>query len=171
MEKHSLIIRPVELKDAGQINLLRRIPELAENMLALPSETIADNEDFIRKKTTDDHLFCAELIDEQGARLVGMAGLHIRKNMRMRHSAALGIMVHKDFHGRGIGRRLMETLLDLSDNWLMLKRVDLTVFTENERAIRLYESCGFIKEGLQKYAAIRNGSFADIYLMARYGKS
>ena len=33
----------------------------------------------------------------------------------------------------------MESLLDIADNWLILKRVELSVFTDNERAVRLYE--------------------------------
>ncbi|WP_347712974.1 hypothetical protein [uncultured Fretibacterium sp.] len=52
----------------------------------------------------------------------------------------------------------------------MLKRVELSVFTDNERAVRLYESLGFVVEGTKRYAAVKNGVHADEYLMARYGK-
>lgn len=86
----------------------------------------------------------------------------------MGQSAALGIMVHNDFHGKGVGKRLMETLTDLADNWLMLKRTDLTVFPDNHAAIKLYEKFGFIVEGTMKYAAIRRGKYADLLMMARY---
>ena len=50
----------------------------------------------------------------------------------------------------------------------MLKRVELSVFTDNERAVRLYESLGFVVEGTERFAAIRDGRYADEYLMARY---
>ena len=56
------------------------------------------------------------------------------------------------------------------DNWLMLKRVEISVFTDNGRAVRLYESLGFVVEGTKRYAAVKNGIHADEYLMARYGK-
>lgn len=46
----SLIIRPVEARDASDINVMRRLPELTENLLALPSETIVQNEDFIARQ-------------------------------------------------------------------------------------------------------------------------
>ena len=78
--------------------------------------------------------------------------------------------IYTDYQGRGIGRALMESLLDIADNWLMLKRVELSVFTDNERAVRLYESLGFVVEGTKRYAAVKNGVHADEYLMARYGK-
>lgn len=50
----------------------------------------------------------------------------------------------------------------------MLVRVELTAFVENEGAVKLYQSLGFQIEGTKKYAAIRNGKYADEYLMARY---
>jgi len=59
-------------------------------------------------------------------------------------------------------------VIDLADNWLKLVRLELTAFVENEGAVRLYQSLGFQIEGVKKYAAIRNGEYADEYLMARY---
>lgn len=169
-QKLSLVIRPVELRDAKDINILRRLPGIFENLLALPSETITQNEDFIAKQVAslDDHLFCAEIEQNDTTRVVGLAGLHVHKLPRQRHSAVLGIMVHGDFQGKGIGKKLMETLIDLADNWLMLKRIDLTVYPDNHAAIKLYEKFGFVVEGTMKYAAIRRGEYADILLMARY---
>lgn len=61
----------------------------------------------------------------------------------------------------------MNALLDLADNWLMLKRVQLTVFTDNERAIELYESLGFEREATLRGATAKGGKYADEYLMAR----
>ncbi len=37
----------------------------------------------------------------------------------------------------------MSEILDLADNWLMLVRIELGVFTDNEKAIKLYEKFGF----------------------------
>lgn len=68
----------------------------------------------------------------------------------------------------GIGKKLLEEILDIADNWLMLVRVELGVYTDNEKAIGLYKSLGFEKEGIKKYSAIRNGKYVDEYMMARY---
>jgi putative acetyltransferase len=75
--------------------------------------------------------------------------------------------VHDDFVGRGVGSALMKAVLDLADNWLDLRRVDLTVFTDNPNAIRLYEKSGFVKEGHFKQFAFRDGEYVDAYSMAR----
>ena len=49
----------------------------------------------------------------------------------------------------------------------MLIRLELTVFTDNERAIHLYESMGFQREGIRRKAAVRNGVYMDELAMAR----
>ncbi|MDF2521388.1 MAG: GCN5-related N-acetyltransferase, partial [Clostridia bacterium] len=85
-----------------------------------------------------------------------------------RHSASIGIMVHAGYQGKGIGSALFEKVIDIADNWLMLVRLELGVFVENERAVKLYKSFGFQIEGRRKYAAVRNGEYADEYMMARY---
>jgi putative acetyltransferase len=41
----------------------------------------------------------------------------------------------------------MQTVLDLADNWLMLVRVELEVFTDNVKAIHLYESWALRRRG------------------------
>ncbi|WP_299076079.1 GNAT family N-acetyltransferase [uncultured Fretibacterium sp.] len=153
-----------EDEDARDVHALRVMEGVRETILALPSERVSDTEEFIR--STKEHLMVAEV----DGRVVGMAGLVIPFMARQRHTAGVGIMVHTDYQGRGIGRALMESLLDIADNWLMLKRVELSVFTDNERAVRLYESLGFVVEGTKRYAAVKNGVHADEYLMARYGK-
>lgn len=65
------------------------------------------------------------------------------------------------------GDALLNEILDLADHWLMLVRVELEVFSDNEGAIRLYESLGFQKEDLKRMATVRGGRYVDEYLMAR----
>jgi putative acetyltransferase len=130
------------------------------------SERIVDSEKYIRELTQNDHVLVAEV---DGA-VVGNVSLHILTMPRVRHIAHLGIMVDADYQSQGIGRALMTAALDLADNWLMLKRIELDVFVDNQRAVSLYRSLGFVVEGTRKHAAVRNGEYVDDYLMARYGK-
>jgi len=75
--------------------------------------------------------------------------------------------VHDDYQGRGIGTALMTALIDAADNWHAIKRLELTVFTDNVRAIRLYERFGFEREGILRAFAFRAGAYADALAMAR----
>jgi putative acetyltransferase len=61
----------------------------------------------------------------------------------------------------------MGAVVDLADNWLQLKRLELGVYADNARAIALYERYGFEREGLNRAYSWRNGAWADSLMMAR----
>jgi putative acetyltransferase len=75
--------------------------------------------------------------------------------------------VHDSWHGMGIGKALLASLLDIADNWLNLTRLQLGVVTDNAPAIALYTKAGFISEGIKRADVFRAGAFADTQLMAR----
>jgi putative acetyltransferase len=164
-------IRPMRAGDGEGINALRRMPGVFENILGIPSEKIARSEEFASTVDPLTHAFVATE-PQVGSKdlIVGVAGLHLNGNPRLRHSGSVGIMVHKDYQNQGIGKALMGALLDIADNWLLLERVELSVFVDNERAIHLYETLGFEKEGIKRKAAIRNGKYEDEYMMSRIRK-
>ena len=157
-------IRPMAAGDMEGFNALRRMPGVMENTLGLPSERVERNIDGFQRMGPDDHVFAAVLED---GTLIGTAGLNVHPNPRMRHGATLGILVHTGYQNQGVGTALMKTVLDLADNWLMLVRVELEVFADNERAIHLYEKFGFEKEGLMRMSVVRDGQYQDNYKMAR----
>jgi len=100
--------------------------------------------------------------------VVGMLGLHTFPNRpRRRHVGAIGITVHVEWQGKGVGSSLMQAGIDLADNWLNLTRLELEVYTDNEAAIHLYERFGFEREGTMRQHAFRDGSYVDAYMMAR----
>ncbi|WP_027309341.1 GNAT family N-acetyltransferase [Caloramator sp. ALD01] len=161
------LIRPIRLEDAEAINEMRRMDGVRETILGIKSERINKTEDFIKGLGANDHILVAE-VNKVEKKVFGVVGLHINASLRARHSASVWIMVHKDYQGMGIGKALLKEVLDLADNWLKLVRVELSVFVDNERAINLYKSLGFQIEGTKKYAAIKNGEYADEFIMARY---
>ncbi len=159
----NVTIRPIHRDDAAAINSIRRHPQVYATTLGIASERVSNSQAFIDNLTKKDHLFVAEV---DGA-VVGVAGLHEYPSPRMRHKGHLGIMVSPDHQGKGVGRKLMEALLELADNWLMLDRVELEVFANHTPAIRLYESMGFVSEGTRRASLIRNGQLVDEHIMGR----
>lgn len=103
--------------------------------------------------------------------VVGNLGLVVNKNPRRRHSAIFGMAVKDDYIGQGVGNALMETMIDLSDHWLNLKRLELNVYVDNKSAIRLYKKYGFKIEGEMADFAFRNGEYVAAYQMGRINKS
>lgn len=160
-------IRPINSGDGKGLNELRRMPGVFENILGIPSERIQQNEDFIANMDANQHQFVAISKVQDEELIVGTAGLSVNGNHRMRHSGNIGIMIHKDYQNQGVGTALIAALIDVADKWLMLVRLELTVFEDNERAIHLYEKFGFEKEGLKRFAVIREGHYENEYIMAR----
>lgn len=162
------LIRPIKLSDAEGINDLRRMAGVFENILGVPSERISQSESFISNMDGNQHVFAAVTKDENGKDIViGCAALSVEAMPRKRHSGTIGIMIHKKYQNIGVGGALMRTIIDVGENWLMLQRLELSVFEDNEVAIHLYEKLGFEKEGLKRRAAIRNGEFANEFIMSK----
>jgi putative acetyltransferase len=110
------------------------------------------------------HTLLAAVID---GKVIGTAGLHPFDNRRRAHAAAIGMAVHDAYAGRGAGRALLDALLTQADRWLNYTRIELEVWSDNERAIRLYEQAGFQREGLLRAYAWRDGAYVDAIAMAR----
>jgi putative acetyltransferase len=61
----------------------------------------------------------------------------------------------------------MKAAIELADKWLNLSRLELTVYTDNEPALRLYKKLGFEIEGTHRKYAFRDGAYVDAHAMAR----
>ncbi len=61
--------------------------------------------------------------------------------------------------GRGIGSTVLGVVLDHTFRNLGLHRVWLHTLTGNARAERMYEKAGFVREGIERDAILRDGIF------------
>jgi putative acetyltransferase len=112
------------------------------------------------------------LVAVAGDRVVGMLSVHtFPERPRRHHVGVIGITVHDEWQGKGVGTALMRAGVDLADKWLNLTRLELEVYTDNESAIRLYERFGFELEGTLRQHAFRDGHYVDAYTMARLRSS
>lgn len=60
----------------------------------------------------------------------------------------LTVAVHPEYQGRGVGRALFSKFLSIVEQeWPSIVRVELMVRESNTKAIALYQSLGFQKEG------------------------
>ena len=76
---------------------------------------------------------------------------------RMRHVAHIASVGLMGAHqGKGIGRRMMEGIIERLRGE-GIKRIELTVAGDNPRAMRLYESLGFAREGVFPKYFLRAG--------------
>lgn len=164
MSRLKITIRRCEPEDYRAIQDIFQQPRAIWGTLQLPYASI----DGWKKRIAEQPDRLHWLVACRDARVVGSLGLALfPRSPRRRHAGELGMAVHDTWHGEGIGSALMAAAIDLADNWLNLGRLELTVYTDNEPAIRLYERAGFEVEGTLRHYAFRAGQFADAYAMAR----
>jgi L-phenylalanine/L-methionine N-acetyltransferase len=166
----SVTIRAAEPTDAAAMSALMGSPGVFEGTLQMPYAAVASRVERFSKIDTNSVLLVAvQPHAETGAeRVIAHAGLFTpHTSLRRMHVRGLGITVEKDVQGHGIGDRLMTGLLDWADNWAAVLRIELTVFTDNARAIALYQRHGFVQEGVMRAYALRDGLYVDALAMAR----
>lgn len=83
-----------------------------------------------------------------------------------RHVGTLGICVHPDYRGRGIGRQLLLQTLSWAKDWLAISRIEMHVWASHAVAIALYESVGFQREGVHRGYGFLKGKLEDAYSLA-----
>jgi putative acetyltransferase len=159
-----IVIRSAEPSDAAAISAQVGQAGVFEGLLQVPDAPLASRLEFLQK--IEPH--ACKLVAVAGEDIVGAAGLHVlQASLRRMHVRYLGISVSPQWQGRGIGRQLMARLLDWADNWAGVLRVELHVHADNERAMALYRSMGFVEEGRHKAYALKNGQYVDGFSMAR----
>jgi RimJ/RimL family protein N-acetyltransferase len=67
--------------------------------------------------------------------------------------------------GIGLGTEAIGLVLGYAFGVLGLHRVSARVVAYNERAIRAYEKCGFVREGREREAAFVDGAWHDDIMM------
>ncbi|MGR3464744.1 GNAT family N-acetyltransferase [Limimaricola sp.] len=159
-------IRAAEPADAHALTAMTNLPGVRHGTLQLPYVPQARLERRLATET-DDHFLVGEIEDADGVRrIVAHGGLLPRKRRRA-HVGEVVLIVHDDHVGRGYGTSLLRALLDLADNWLGLRRLELEVNADNRAAIRLYERHGFEVEGTKRGDVLRAGVLIDSHVMGR----
>ena len=83
------------------------------------------------------------------------------------HACEFGIAVgDKAFWGGGYGTDATRVMVRFGFLEMNLNRIELSVYSFNERAIRAYEKVGFTHEVTRREAAFRDGQYHDIHIMS-----
>jgi RimJ/RimL family protein N-acetyltransferase len=150
----------LRIKIDGETEFLDREP--GEDLLS--AEQIA--EQIKDDNTADRALF---LVAEVEGQLVGFARCVGSKLQRFRHKAEFGICILQEYCGNGIGKVLMERVLEWADS-VSIQKISLTVVQTNTNAIQLYKKLGFVEEGILVNDRIhRDGKYYNTVLMGRFG--
>jgi ribosomal protein S18 acetylase RimI-like enzyme len=142
---------------------LRALQEQPPAFGSLPEDEPNLSETAARLVKSDDLCFFGAF---QGEQLIGIVRLSRYSAPNEKHRAYLaGLYVLPPFRRHGCGRALVHEALSRAAKAPGIKRVNLTVVTQQEGAIRLYQSFGFRIYGTEQETFSRDGQFYDEYLM------
>jgi L-phenylalanine/L-methionine N-acetyltransferase len=157
-------VRHAEVGDAEAFHRIMTAPRVVAGTLQLPFQSVERTRRFLADPPEGSHVLVALCEGE----VVGNLDLRVHPDSpRRRHVGVIGMAVHDDWQGKGVGTSLMQAALDLADNWLNLERLELNVYADNAAGRALYEKFGFEIEGTHHRYAFREGRYVDAYSMAR----
>jgi len=164
-----MIIRPAVLADIKSIFDFIKIIAVKEtnNVISLPEEfslTILDQEKWVKYYTENEYSLL--LVAEADDKIVGVLDFKNNSKIRLSHSGEFGISILPEFQDKKIGSKMIEYLITWARSKPKLKKINLSVFESNKRAIHVYENLGFRIEGQQKNAVqIAEDVFIDLIQM------
>ena len=162
-----MLIRPIKVDDATKFwQLQSKLDKETKYMMLEADERENDIErtrEMIKSiQNANDFLFVAEEANE----LIGFILASRGNANRIKHRAYVVMGIRREFHGRGIGSKLLNEL----DRWALsqgIHRLELTVMVHNVAAKSLYEKCGFAIEGIKKDSMCVDGAYVDEYYMGK----
>lgn len=128
--------------------------------------TVEQEERFLQSRLDDPReLILVAFVDGEHAGNCGL--LSLGSKLRILHRCNVGIALYQKYCGLGIGRQMLETVLETAKT-LGYEQAELEVVAGNIRAQHLYESLGFKAFGTRSHAMkYKDGTYADEILMAK----
>lgn len=164
------ILRNAEAEDANNLKHLRKkLGEETYFLIRYPEEIVIplEEEQFILSKYRDekDKLMLLALLGDE---IAGICAIHpIGDTFKMKHRAGLWIAVQKKYWDCGIGKLLMNQILEFAQ-YLRYEQVELGVLADNFRARKMYEKSGFqICGQIPRAFKLKDGTYRDEIIMVK----
>ena len=107
------------------------------------------------------------IVAEADGQVVGWGSLNpFNPRKAYDHAADFSVYVERDWRGKGVGRRLLERLIELARQIGYHKMV-LSAFPFNTAGIALYERLGFRTVGIYKEQGLLDGKWVDTIIMEK----
>ncbi|MUG97022.1 GNAT family N-acetyltransferase [Scytonema sp. UIC 10036] len=155
----------IEIDDLEKIYIWKNDFELDSLVMSHPLPVSKKEvEDWLKNNQSDKHqvLFGIFLLESQ--QCLGIVRLMFIDWIGS--TADLGIYIGtKELRGQGIGQETVRLILNYAFKGLNLHKVCLRVLESNLNAIRCYQVCGFVQEGLLRQQYWVNGKYENVILM------
>ena len=162
-----LVLRDARKADAAELlEFIDKISGETDYLTFGPGEfntSLEQEEEFVKSHVeSENHYFTVAEIDGAIAGTVVFIG---GGKPRIRHAGEIGLSVLKKYWGYGVGSALVESLIEWAKSSGIIRKLNLRVRPDNERAVRLYEKFGFVREGVISRDYFFDGQFYDSIFM------
>ncbi|MEB9465008.1 GNAT family protein [Bacillus cereus] len=167
----TIIIREAKERDAERIlDSASKALINAPYMLSTVEDVKKVRIDAIQKtlKAYHENPNYVQFIAEVDGKLVGAIDFKNGNKEKINHQGAFAMTILPEYRNYGIGRALLETLINWAKNNSKIEKVCLEVMEDNLGAIQLYKNLGFFEEGRKAKGVKLDGSYQDLILMALF---
>ena len=158
----TVLLRPATLDDAE--STLRNVNRIGAEDVYIMIEQVPSLRDERRWLNGFEGVRNVLFVATASGEVIGAADCHAGNFPKDRHVGGIGIAIQDGWREVGLGRRMMERVLE----WMRARgfaKAELAVFATNVRARHLYESLGFVEEGIRRGHVHIRGEYVDEILM------
>ena len=162
-----LVIREAGVEDAAAVlDYVHGVSDESDYLTFGPGEfehTLAEEEEFLRNfHESYNQIMLLGMLDDE---IVSVLSFSAGRRPRVRHFGEFGLSVRKAYWGLGIGALVLDALIVWARATGVITKINLSVRTDNARAIALYERKGFTIEGTIHRAIFMDDQYYDNYWM------
>lgn len=146
---NKVILRTAKPKDASQI------VELMKSVIAEGQFTLAEPDEYSATVSSESKKISSfkkapgkiYLVAEVGKDIAGFLSFDNWDTRRTQHTGLFSVFLKKKWRGKGIGKILVQGMIDWGKTNQLNRKISLYVFSTNKNAIALYKKLGFKMEG------------------------
>lgn len=160
MRAETVYLRILEAADIPRTTKWINDPLISDIMGYLPVLSLENQLDWYHKLKGDRSRFVFAICLAESDEHIGNAGLG---NIDYVHRhAMLNIFIAGESHrGKGVGSQATRLLLEFAFNRLNMNKVHLRTSARFAQAVKMYESLGFVREGVMRQHYFSNGAYED----------
>ena len=167
IQGEKIVLRAVEEADNAMLLSLINDPD-TEMMLGGSSWPVSESEQlkwFEHQERSRDVLRCIVALKEDGKAIGTIILSEIDQKNATGH---IHIKMSKDVgRGKGYGTDAVNTMVQYAFEELRLNCIYANILSYNEASIRLFERCGFKRDGILRRRVFKKGQFYDLFYYSR----
>lgn len=145
-EIRSPLINEAQLSLELMIETAAHSPYILSTPEAFKKRTVENQVKWFQDSASSDSAIIISMFYKN--QIIGFCDARSYTDIKRKHRATLGMLIHQNYRGLGLGMKLMEVLIAKIKQFAGIKIIELDVMTNNIPALKMYEKIGFKKGGI-----------------------